>query len=595
MFAWLRQRDEWLFFTEFPRTSRRLAMTWWTLLALRGVLPALFAIAAGGLVGAVQHGSGVPLRLALVGGLFVLMQVIAPLQAITGTSLGERLMARLNGRLLAVAVEPAGLGHLEDPDLADDLATARDVELGLSGPPIPLALSFIATGLVDFFAGLAQITVLAFYNWWACLLIAAGWASTHLLLRTATVWDRETGEVLAAQRRAEYSYRLAMDPPAAKEVRLFGLSEWVVERFAGARRRLVEARWRAARMPWRRVASACCLVVVSNVVVLLFVARQAASGALPLGSAVTFIQAAVGAGALALGGMNWALPHAAHAVANVRRLEPRMRERGRLIDGDTPAGDGPLREIRFRDVSFSYATGSPTVLDGLDLTIPAGTSLAVVGLNGAGKTTLVKLLCRLYDPTAGSIKVDGVDLRTLTIDSWRRRFSAIFQDYIRYDFSLRENVAPHGGSDQDVHAVLAQAGIDGVAGLDTILSAGYAGGVDLSGGQWQRVALARLLHGVRTGAGVLILDEPTAQMDVRGEAEVFERLLQAAAGCTTILISHRFSTVRRADRVCVLEAGWVKEIGTHEELMAAGGRYRTMFELQASRFGEEEPDESVFA
>ncbi|HSZ38764.1 MAG TPA: ATP-binding cassette domain-containing protein [Trebonia sp.] len=596
-----RWRDNWLFFAEFPRASRGLAAAWWALVVSRGVLPALFAVATGVLVTALQRGTGLPLALAAVGALFITVQVIAPLQGAVGASLGARLMARLNDRLLAAAAEPPGLGHLEDPDLADDLAAARDYELELSGPPMPLALELIAGGLTDFCAGLAQAAILAVCSWWAGPLVAAGWLSTRLLLRTTTLWDRETGDALAAQRRADYSYRLAVDPPAAKEVRLFGLSDWVVERFAGARRRLVDARWNAARMPRHRVAAACVLVVAANVVVLLSVARGAAAGALSLGAAVTFVQAAVGASGLALGGAGWTLPYAAQAVANVRRLEPRLRERGALAAGDgdrdgaretSPEGM-PRRQIRFRHVTFAYSATSPPVLDRLDLTIPAGSSLAVVGLNGAGKTTVVKLLCRLYDPTGGRIEVDGTDLRELDVGAWRRRLSAIFQDYVRYDLSLRENVAPLGGSDADIGAALGQAGIGHVAGLGTVLAAGYPGGTDLSGGQWQRVALARVLHGVRCGAGVVILDEPTAQLDVRGEAEVFRRLLDATRGRTTILISHRFSTVRRADRICVLERGRVAEQGTHDELMAAGGRYKTMFDLQASRFGEEEPDEPV--
>jgi ATP-binding cassette, subfamily B, bacterial len=591
-----RWRDNWLFFAEFPHAGRALATAWWVLVALRGVLPALFAVATGVLVAAVQRGTGLPLALAAVGGLFIVVQVIAPVQGVVGTSLGDRLTARLNDRLLALAVGPPGLGHLEDPDLADDVAAARDFELGLSGPPMELALNFIGTGLIDFFAGLALTAILAAYSWWACLLVAAAWLSTHALLRTTTVWDLETGDVLAAQRRADYSYRLAVDPPAAKEVRLFGLSEWVVERFAGARRRLVDARWSAARMPRHRVIITSVLVIAANVVVLLSLARSAASGALPLGTAVIFVQAVAGASGLALGGNSWALPHAAQVVANVRRIEPRMLEKGRLADGEASAQGMPCREIRFRGVTFCYSDTSPPVLDGLDLTIPAGSSLAIVGVNGAGKTTLVKLLCRLYDPTAGQIEADGVDLRELSVVSWRRRLSAVFQDYVRYDLSLRENVAPLGGSDEDIGEALTQTGIAHVAGLDTVLSAGYPDGVDLSGGQWQRVAVARALHGVRSGAGVVILDEPTAQMDVRGEAEVFDRLLAATRGCTTILISHRFSTVRRVDRICVLEQGRIVEAGTHDELMAAGGRYQTMFELQASRFGEEEePDESVLA
>ena len=247
----------------------------------------------------------------------------------------------------------------------------------------------------------------------------------------------------------------------------------------------------------------------------------------------------------------------------------------------------PAREIRFRHVTFAYPTTSEPVLAGFDLTIPAGSSLAIVGQNGAGKTTIAKLLCRLYDPQEGAIEVDGVDLRTLDLDGWRSRVTAVFQDFIRFELPLRDNVAPAGAPDDVIERALAEAGALGLADLDTVLARGYPGGTDLSGGQWQRVALARALCAVRQGAGVVLLDEPTAQLDVRGEAEIFDRILAATRHTTTILISHRFSTVRHADRICVLEHGKVVELGTHDELMAAGGRYRTMFELQASRFGDD--------
>jgi ABC-type multidrug transport system fused ATPase/permease subunit len=231
------------------------------------------------------------------------------------------------------------------------------------------------------------------------------------------------------------------------------------------------------------------------------------------------------------------------------------------------------------------------VLEGLDLTIPAGSSLAIVGQNGAGKTTLAKLLCRLYDPQVGAIEIDGIDLRQFDIASWRARLTAVFQDFTRFELSLRENVAPSGAPDEAVSSALRAAGAGQLASLETILAKGYEGGTDLSGGQWQRVALARALCSIQTGAGVVLLDEPTAQLDVRGEAEVFERILKASRTCTTILISHRFSTVRQADRICVLEHGKVLELGTHEELMALAGRYRTMFDLQAKRFTATEDEE----
>jgi len=247
----------------------------------------------------------------------------------------------------------------------------------------------------------------------------------------------------------------------------------------------------------------------------------------------------------------------------------------------------PAHEIRFRNLSFAYPQTDALVLDGFDLTIPAGSSLAIVGQNGAGKTTLAKLLCRLYDPQTGAIEIDGVDIRELDLDFWRSRVTAVFQDFIRFELPLRDNVSPaRNASDEIIQASLQEAGGSGLASLDTVLAKGYEGGIDLSGGQWQRIALARALCAVKVGAGLVLLDEPTAQLDVRGEAEIFERILAATRHATTILISHRFSTVRQADRICVLEHGKVIELGTHNELMAAGGRYRTMFDLQASRFGE---------
>jgi ABC-type multidrug transport system fused ATPase/permease subunit len=295
---------------------------------------------------------------------------------------------------------------------------------------------------------------------------------------------------------------------------------------------------------------------------------------------------------IAFGGLNWALDGAAAPVAAVLRLEPGMAPAGALPSGKRPADGLPVREIRFRNVTFAYPGGAP-VLEGFDLTIPAGSSLAIVGQNGAGKTTLAKLLCRLYDPQAGAIEVDGVDVREFDLDSWRSRLAAVFQDFVRFELPLRDNVAPAGAPDAAVRSALESAGAANLAGLDTVLAKGYEGGTDLSGGQWQRVALARALCAVHQGAGVVMLDEPTAQLDVRGEAEIFDRILAASRHCTTLLISHRFSTVRHADRICVLEHGKVVELGTHDELMARGGRYRTMFDLQAQRFTATEDEEGM--
>jgi ATP-binding cassette, subfamily B, bacterial len=182
-----------------------------------------------------------------------------------------------------------------------------------------------------------------------------------------------------------------------------------------------------------------------------------------------------------------------------------------------------------------------------------------------------------------------VDLRDLDVAEWRSRLAAVFQDFVRLELPLQDNVAPGGAPEQVLLDALEAAGATGVAPLGKVLSRAYEGGTELSGGQWQRVALARALAAVTMGAGVVLLDEPTAQLDVRGEAEIFERVLAATRHCTTILVSHRFSTVRHVDRICVLEHGRVVELGTHDELMALKGRYRTMFDLQAQRFvGDDE-------
>jgi ATP-binding cassette, subfamily B, bacterial len=528
-----------------------------------------------------------------MGAIFVLLQVLAPIHQALGANLGDRTAAWLYDRLTAACVRPPGMGHLEDPTLATDLTVARDFDLGMTGPPLSIAIDFIAGGLVMTVAGLSCAVVLFGYAWWAPLVLAGAWLATHWLLRESAVWrDRNTDEVRAAQRDADYAYRLAVDPSPAKELRLFGLANWVLDRFVARRSRLHALQYEATRLREQPVVWSLLLVTAANVLVFWSLASAVAADRLSLAALVTFAQSAIGVSAIAFGGLNWALDGAAAPVAAVMRLEPAMAKGGALTSGTRAATGAPARDIRFRDVTFAYPGGA-SVLEGFDLTIPAGSSLAIVGQNGAGKTTLAKLLCRLYDPQGGAIEIDGVDLRDYELESWRRRLAAVFQDFIRFELPMRDNVAPSGAPDELVRAALDAAGASGLAHLDTILARGYADGTDLSGGQWQRVALARALCAVSLGAGLVLLDEPTAQLDVRGEAEIFDRILAATRQCTTILISHRFSTVRHADRICVLEHGRVIELGSHEELMALGGRYRTMFELQAQRFATDRDEEGT--
>jgi ABC-type bacteriocin/lantibiotic exporter with double-glycine peptidase domain len=557
---------------------------------MRGVLPAVFAVAMGALVAAVQSGAAVGGMLGFVGALFILLQIVAPVHLAVSYNLGDRTAAWLYDKLTAACIQPPGIGHLEDQKLISDLTVARDFDLAMTGPPLNVSLDFIAGSLVSSFSGVALAVVLTGFAWWAPIVLGGAWLSTHWLLRESGVWkDRNTEEVRSAQRDADYAFNLAVDPPASKELRLFGLSDWTIARFIKRRTRLHDLQYQATRLRERPVLSSLLVVSAANVIVFWALASAVVNGRLSLGDLVVYAQCAVGTSLIAFGGLNWALDGAAAPVSAVLRLGAAMAPAGALSSGARQAAGMPAHDVRFRDVSFAYPGGAP-VLDHFDLTIPAGSSLAIVGQNGAGKTTLAKLLCRLYDPQSGAIEIDGQDLRSFDIASWRARLAAVFQDFIRFELPLRDNVSPAGAPDWAIEKALESAGAAGLASLDTILARGYDGGTDLSGGQWQRVALARALCAVERGAGVVLLDEPTAQLDVRGEAEIFERILTATRHCTTILISHRFSTVRHADRICVLEHGRVVELGTHDELIARGGRYRTMFDLQAQRFsaGEDE-------
>jgi len=591
----LTARKEWKFFAVLPKADPGLAAVWWACLLLRGILPAGFAIAMGVLVGAVQHGNPLAGPLAFVGVIFVLLQVLSPIHQAVSANLGDRTAAWLYDRLTEACVRPPGMGHLEDPTLTGDLTVARDFDLGMTGPPLSISMDFIASGMVEMIGGVASAVILARYAWWAAIVLAGAWLATHWILSDSAIWhDRNTDEVRAAQRDAEYAYRLAVDPPASKELRLFGLGGWTIDRFVARRTRLHELQYAATRLRERPVIWSVLLVVSANVLVFWALASAAAAGRISLGEVVVYVQCAIGVSMIAFGGFSWALDGSAAPVAAVMRLEPAMRPAGALRSGNRSADATPAREIRLRDVTFAYPAGAAAqehrVLQNFDLTIPAGSSLAIVGQNGAGKTTIAKLLCRLYDPQAGAIEIDGVDIREFDLASWRSRVAAVFQDFIRLELPLRDNVSPAGAPDDVVRAALESAGAANLAALDTVLARGYDGGTDLSGGQWQRIALARALAAVKLGAGVVLLDEPTAQLDVRGEAEIFDQLLAATRHCTTILISHRFSTVRHADRICVLEQGRVIELGTHDELMALGGRYRTMFELQAQRFNVPEEE-----
>ena len=349
--ARLRGRNEWQFFAVLPKADRPLATTWWAILLLRGALPAAFAIAMGAVIGAVEGGDALGVPLAFMGVVFVLLQVLAPIHQAVSANLGSRTAAWLHDRLMRACGGPPGMAHLERPALANDLTMARDFDLGIAGPPLAIAMDFIAVGLVDMAGGIAQAILLARYRWWAPIVLGGAWAATHWLLRESSVWrDRNTDEVRGAQRHADYSYRLAVDAPAAKEIRLFGLSGWTVDRFAARRRRLFELQWRATRLREKSVAGTVLLVLAANGLVFWSLANAASSGSITLSALVVFATAAVGTSSIAFGGLNWALDGASQPVAATMRLGEAMAPIGALTSGTRAAEGVPAREIRVRDL-----------------------------------------------------------------------------------------------------------------------------------------------------------------------------------------------------------------------------------------------------
>lgn len=598
-------RDRILLLSRLSSAGAGLLTATVAVVVVSSLIPATTAVALTMLIGRVQAGSADDLIVTTAAPLMVLAVVL-----LVGYALGVvqdplffLVRSRVDGaHREAVARLVASVPTVEVLERSEvrRLVRQASAEPGNWTDRTPGAgalaqLSTLARGGVLVSTG----AVLARYSWWLVpLLITATLGFQRLNQRDDLTLYRTYRQGVGHELGARLWQDTIVSPAEGKEMRVFGLGGWIVGRFDHHVRAqfgpLGDLQTRLATQQWRQLL----LVAVPLTIAFPVVAVSAASGRAGVAVA-TAVFAAGQAVYQSLGGDH---RDVIGATACLRASEQLRQELGAQTPDDSAAGEPSGRPsdgessppmVCFENVHFAYPDTGRQVLRGLDLQIRPGELLGIVGLNGAGKSTLIKLLAGLYRPTSGRITAGGVDITDIGLQAWRQQLAIVFQDFARYHLSAADNIAlgyPRLPADDDaIDGAARDAGFGGVlAGLPdgrhTPLTRSRAGGVDLSGGQWQQVALARALYAVRAGARLLVLDEPTAHLDVRTESETFQRLAAHKQGASVVLISHRLSTVRQADRIVFLQDGRITESGTHDELMARGGGYAAMFTIQAERF-----------
>ena len=507
--------------------------------------------------------------------------------SLTRSVVGARLGSDVNVKILDKALS-LDLVHFEDSEIYDKLTRARQ---GASSRPLSLVMAQfeIAKGLLSL-AGYLGLLI-AFSPWMVLAVLAASIPAFLSEARFSQAAFRLRSWRSPETRKQFYLERVLASDEHAKEVKLLDIGKHLLDRYRETTETFVRD---DRKLAIRRAAWGFVLTQIGSAtfyVCYALVALAAIAGRLTLGGMTLYLVAfkqAQGSFALVLGAIGGMYEDSLY-VSNLFAFLAIPTTRTEAPLDDVAVLDE--RGLRFDNVGFKYPGTERWAVRSVDIFVPAGGSLALVGENGAGKTTLVKLLTRLYTPTEGRVLLDGKDLRAWDERTLRRRIGVLFQDFGRYQFMLRENVAfgdlPKLTDDAALLEAVDQGGATEIlerspAGLDSQLGKWFKGGVELSGGEWQRVALARAL--VRKDASVVVLDEPTSALDATAEHRVFERLREMAAGRIAVFVSHRYSTVRRADQILVLDHGTIVERGTHADLLALDGRYAHAFRLQAEGY-----------
>ncbi|MEU4291331.1 ABC transporter ATP-binding protein [Kribbella sp. NPDC026596] len=505
----------------------------------------------------------------------------------------ERMAGRVHADLVDVTTGIPGLSHHERPDVADRLELVRERawRMGVGAEVLLWVFATVTnTATVLTLLGSVHPLLLVLPLLGATRIWSAYLSST----RQQKAWE----DSLPQERLVDRLIEVAKDPRTGLELRVFGLGKVLLDKIFSLQTERFRRRVAAARWGGKVDGSVRLVFGLAYAAAVVWVIARARNGQQTAGDVVLVLLLAPQVDQMT-GGIAQNVYWVGEVVRSFSRYDW-LREYAKDNSWQASTTPAPTRlgsGIELRNVGFSYPGSDSAVLSAIDLSVPAGSAVALVGENGAGKTTLVKLLARMYDPTTGRILVDGVDLATIAPEAWRSRLSAGFQDFVKFELLVRDVVGigdvDRSSDENAVLAAIARGDAESVIrglprGLDTQLGKKFTDGVELSGGQWQRLALARAF--MRERPLLLLLDEPTAALDPEAEHRLYEQYAAAAkiaadeTGGITVLVSHRFSTVRMADLIVVMHNGRVEEVGTHEDLLAANGRYAELFDLQARAY-----------